>query len=92
MSKASTFKLPPEGTVDWEAEGEWLIYIDQPITRRKHFHVLVHPNGDVVFAQRLLSDVLTQLDVHGITRYQLVTLNTDDPSRGNVDCNRKGKE
>lgn len=50
----------------------YCIYLDHPITRRKHFHIATDPEGTVVYKARLLSDVIDALDEMGVREYVLL--------------------
>jgi hypothetical protein len=69
----------------------WQIWLDQPITRRKSFHVLTAPDGSIIWRARLLSDLIAHLDILEVDSYKLIPLDSPDRSHGHVECNWKGE-
>lgn len=67
---------PPEGEL-------WFIEIDRYITRRKLFHIVANPQGEIMFRSRLLGDCIRYLEAEGQTEYMLFCPN---PEVGSVLC------
>lgn len=55
------------------AEQPWRLYVDVEITRRKRYHLVASPEGEIVFRSRIVSEVIGYLVDHEISCYRLVT-------------------
>lgn len=66
-----------------------VIYIDQPITRRKAFHVLCSPDGEVLYKARMLSDVLEHLAILEHEWYVLLPVPSETVNDTHVICQHK---
>lgn len=51
--------------------GRWTLVIDQPLTRRKRWHLLYRPDGEYETGAQYLSDVLDYMANHDIGCYML---------------------
>jgi hypothetical protein len=49
------------------------VALDCRITRRKYYHLVVSPDGEVVFRSKLLGAVLEWLDAEGIANVDFIT-------------------
>tara|TARA_B100002049_G_scaffold215196_1_gene180434 strand:+ start:955 stop:1206 length:252 start_codon:yes stop_codon:yes gene_type:complete len=67
------------------ATGEWTIWADQRITRRKLFHIVANPEGVVEFRSRLLHECCEYIDANEVNRYLLFW---DDKTPLVVSCTR----
>lgn len=65
-----------------EALGDWTIWPDQRVTRRKLFHIVTTPTGEVAFKSRLLHECVDYLDALEVTAYQLRWFPPDNPALG----------
>lgn len=53
--------------------GFWTIYTDVEITRRKRFHLIMDPDGYIVWRDRLIGPCLEWLHNESISCYWIVT-------------------
>jgi hypothetical protein len=58
----------------------WAIHTDQPITRRKAFHILADPAGAHVMHARTLGPLLDHLDNEGVGAYYLHRPGDEEPA------------
>lgn len=56
----------------------WTIWLDQPITRRKSFHIVKDPEGVSTFRARFISDCIEHLDAMGVAEYDMIPLEPSD--------------
>lgn len=54
-----------------DARGEWQLHLDLHVTRRKTYHTIIEPGGDVAYSARYVSEALAWLDMVGVRRYVL---------------------
>lgn len=53
------------------SEKRWSIWFDHRITRRKFYHVVLNPQGHVVFNSRLLGECVDYLIANDITEFDM---------------------
>lgn len=51
--------------------GQWVVHVDNRITRRKLFVTLYDPEGALRFRSRLTGEIIAYLDAEGVTEYIL---------------------
>lgn len=61
----------------------WCITVDRYITRRKLFHIVSNPQGEIMFRSRLLGDCIAYLAAEGQNEYMIACPN---PRVGSVLC------
>lgn len=64
------------------ALGAWCVWPDQRITRRKLFHVVTTPQGEVAFRSRLLHECMEYLDAMEVREYELRWYPPENPALG----------
>lgn len=60
-----------ESTDQPDASAEWQLHLDLHVTRRKTYHTIIEPGGDVAYSARYISEALAWLDMVGVRRYVL---------------------
>lgn len=55
------------------AFNQWTIWVGVPITRRKYYHLISNPEGEIVFNTMHFSEILQYLEDADISNWRLCT-------------------